>query len=98
MFTGLVEGIARVARIEPRGGTVRLELDLGALAEGVRVGDSVALDGTCLTAVDVAGPLCAFEAIPETLARTTLGDWRPGSRVNVKAIPCSRRKSADHAT
>ncbi len=87
MFTGLVEGTARVASVEARaGGGLRIEVDLGALAEGVRPGDSVCISGCCLTvvALDAARGRAAFEAIPETLARTWFARLRAGRTVNVE--------------
>lgn len=85
MFTGIVEGIARVTEVLPRAGAARrLVLDLGALAAEVRVGDSVAIDGTCLTAVELAGARVAFDVIQETLDKTTLGELAPGGVANVE--------------
>jgi riboflavin synthase len=87
VFTGIVEGRGRVLRAEARGGALRLVLDLGALAEGVRVGDSVAVSGCCLTVVSLDGSAAAFDAVPETLARTWLGDLLergPAAEVNLE--------------
>ena len=85
MFTGLVEGTAVVADVAPLAGNTRLEVDLGPLAEGVEVGDSIALSGCCLTVVALgATGRAAFDAIPETLARTWFAALRPGARVNVE--------------
>ncbi len=84
MFTGIVEGTARLARLEPRGAAVELELEAGALAAGVAVGDSVALDGCCLTVTRVEGERLWFQAVPETLRLTSLGARRAGDRMNVE--------------
>jgi riboflavin synthase len=85
MFTGIVEGVARVVAVEARGAAIELRLELGArLAEGVRVGDSIAIDGCCLTATRREGLELCFEAVPETLARTSLSARKPGSRVNIE--------------
>ena len=85
MFTGIVEGQAAILRIESAGTRVELEVDVGnELAQGVGVGDSIALSGCCLTVVRIAGPHLAFEAILETLQRTTLGARRVGDRLNVE--------------
>lgn len=86
MFTGLVSGVGRVASTRRRGAGVRLVLEGGASLRGVRPGESVAVSGVCLTAVGT-GPRTgrtAFEAVAETLRRTTLGDLRPGDLVNVE--------------
>jgi len=89
MFTGIVTQRARVTDVGPvagsASGAVRIALELEAGVGDLRVGDSVALDGCCLTAVRVEGRALAFEAIPETLRKTTLGARRPGDLVNVEA-------------
>jgi riboflavin synthase len=63
---------------------VRLELDAPETAGGAAVGDSVAIDGVCLTVVAVDGDTLAFDAVPETLDRTSLGLLHAGSRVNLE--------------
>ncbi|MFO0984090.1 MAG: riboflavin synthase [Planctomycetota bacterium] len=84
MFTGLVEATGPVASTEQRGANRRLVIDLGRLCEGVRMGDSVAVSGVCLTVVDLAAGTAAFDVIPETLARSSLGQVRAGTRVNLE--------------
>ncbi|MFH5804958.1 riboflavin synthase [Alienimonas sp. DA493] len=94
MFTGLVEAKAVVDSLESRGSDVRLTLRLPAangrgepLAGDVQLGDSVALNGCCLTVVEIAGEtgdLWSFEAGAETLSRTNLGGLSEGSGVNVE--------------
>jgi riboflavin synthase len=85
MFTGIVEATGEVRAVEARGGKTALRVDLGALAQGSRSGDSISVSGTCLTlAGDPAGGAGEFEAVAETLSRTTLGALRPGDRVNLE--------------
>ena len=84
MFTGLVETVGTVVSAERAGAGLRLRVDLGRCAEGVRPGDSIALAGVCLTACAIQGTVAAFDAVAETLARTTIGWWRTGTRVNVE--------------
>ncbi len=83
MFTGIVEGLCPVVAVR-RGAIWRMTIDLGKLAEDVKPGDSVAIDGACLTAVAVEGSRVDFEAIGETLARTTLGTLSVGRKVNIE--------------
>ena len=84
MFTGIIEALGEVVEILERGETTRLSIDAPAIAAGVRVGDSVSVNGACLTRVACeAGHLC-FEAVRETLERTALGELRVGSRVNLE--------------
>jgi riboflavin synthase len=66
------------------GGGRRLTIDVGALAEGLKPGDSVAVDGACLTACAIRGPLADFDAVGETVSRTTLADVRAGAKVNLE--------------
>lgn len=84
MFTGLVETLARVVDLleEPPG--VRLMIAAGSLASGVAVGDSIAVNGCCLTVMRVDGEAVSFQAGAETLSRTNLGKLRSGSAVNLE--------------
>jgi riboflavin synthase len=85
MFTGIVETIGTVQRIEPGGRSIRLQIKAPALMEGTRTGDSIAVDGCCLT-VEKLLDGGAFEAYasPETMRKTALGDRRPGDGVNLE--------------
>jgi riboflavin synthase len=84
VFTGIVEAVGRVATVEAHGAATRLVIDAGALCQGVRVGDSVAVNGGCLTVTAVEEGRLAFDAMPETLERTALGDLGAGSPVNLE--------------
>jgi riboflavin synthase len=83
MFTGLVETLGRIERVQPAGAGRRLTLS-APLVEGTRLGDSIAINGACLTVVAIQGEELSFEAGPETLQRTNLGELRPGDRVNLE--------------
>jgi riboflavin synthase len=85
MFTGLITDVATVERVVPRQGGARLTLRPRALSPSDLVlGESIACSGCCLTVSEVAGELVSFDAVPETLSRTTIGSWRPGTRVNLE--------------
>jgi riboflavin synthase len=85
MFTGLVSDLGVVERIVPRQGGVRLTIRPRSLpVDALALGESVACSGACLTVVERGGGLVSFDAVPETLARTTLGTWRPGTKVNLE--------------
>jgi riboflavin synthase len=84
VFTGLVEEAGRIERIEEQPGGRRLWVTAARVLDDMRIGDSVALNGCCLTAVTVEPARFAVEAVPETLRRTTLGAWREGERVNLE--------------
>jgi len=80
MFTGLVREVGTVASMEDG----RLIVDAPATAQGVQLGDSIAIDGVCLTVVACDDSSLSFDAVPETLARTALGTLDQGSRVNLE--------------
>jgi riboflavin synthase alpha subunit len=85
VFTGIVERVARIARLEAAGERLELEVEAGAeIAREVRIGDSVALCGCCLTVVAVRGEKLAFQAVPETLRRTSLGARKAGDALNLE--------------
>ena len=82
MFTGLVEGLAEVVAIVPEPPGVRLIIRLPSSPRPTAIGDSVALNGCCLTVVDKCENDLAFQAGEETLSRTNLGELKPGDVVN----------------
>jgi riboflavin synthase len=84
MFTGLVEEGGVIASVAPGGASARLVIAASAVLDGLRTGDSVAVNGACLTAVEVTGDGFAGDAVAETLRRTNLGDLGPGDRVNLE--------------
>ena len=84
MFTGLVEEAGRIERVEERPGGRRFHVSARAVLEDLRIGDSIALNGCCLTATGVGRDAFVVEAVPETLSRTTLGEWRAGARINLE--------------
>ncbi len=83
MFTGIVQEVGEVRAVEHGADGSRLRVSMPATAGRVAVGDSVAVDGVCLTATAIDGEAVGFDALGETLARTTLGALSAGSRVNV---------------
>ena len=83
MFTGLVKEVGVVAAVTHGADGVRLEVQAG-LSSSAAIGDSVAVNGVCLTVVAAGGGTLAFDAVPETLARSSLGMLGPGSRVNLE--------------
>jgi riboflavin synthase len=83
MFTGLIEAEGRLARLERSGPAGRLALTAPFAGE-LALGDSVAVNGACLTVTTVTGDTVTFDVSPETLARTTLGTLRPGDPVNLE--------------
>jgi riboflavin synthase len=84
MFTGIVREQGRVAAFEGGENGVTLEIDAPHTAASTAVGDSVAIDGVCLTAESVGDGRIRFHAVPETLDRTSLGRLAAGAAVNVE--------------
>jgi riboflavin synthase len=84
MFTGLVQSLAEVSSLVKEGPGVRLTVHDAGIAGGVAIGDSVCVNGCCLTVIDIDGDAIAFQAGSETLSRTNLGDLVAGSRVNLE--------------
>jgi riboflavin synthase len=85
MFTGLVSDMGVVERLEPRAGGARVTIRPGTMpVDDLALGESVACNGACLTVVERGGGRMSFDAVPETLSRTTLGNWRAGTRVNLE--------------
>jgi riboflavin synthase len=91
MFTGIVEAVGEVVSVMPRGETSRLHVRT-PLAGEVSLGDSVAVDGCCLTIMESHPEELRLEAVRETLEKTALSDLQPGSRVNLeRAMTASAR-------
>jgi riboflavin synthase len=93
MFTGIIQAVGEVAAMQPSGGDLRLRIHSGKLDLGdVALGDSICTNGTCLTVIELPGDGYWADVSVETLNFTTLGDLKPGSRVNLeKALtPASR--------
>ncbi|MCZ6463018.1 MAG: riboflavin synthase [Proteobacteria bacterium] len=84
MFTGIVERVGVVAAIEAKPDSARISIEAAELAAEVGLGDSVAVNGACLTVAERDGARIAFDAVRETLERTNLSDLEPGSPVNLE--------------
>lgn len=84
MFTGLVEILAEVVEIIPESPGVRLVVRAPRIATEAAIGDSIALNGCCLTVVDVEADRLSFQAGEETLSRTNLGELKKGDSINIE--------------
>jgi len=84
MFSGIVEALGTVAEIRSEPPGCRLVIREPKIVAETAVADSVSINGCCLTVVEVKGDTMSFQAGPETLARTNLGDLKPGSRGNLE--------------
>ncbi len=93
MFTGLIQGVGRVAALEALGGDVRLHIEVGSLPfDAVELGESIAVSGCCLTVIRHDADSFAADVSTETLACTSLGGWQPGQAVNLERamLPTTR--------
>ena len=89
MFTGIVEGLGVVEKINQdtkNRSAYQMTIDLGVHAKGLKVGQSVALNGVCLSVTKISKNKCDFEMIDETIKKTDLGNLKKGSIVNLSLI------------
>jgi riboflavin synthase len=91
MFTGIVVEVGEVRQPPPR-----LQLAAPGLAAEAAIGDSIAIEGCCLTVVEADGDQLAFDAVPETLRLTTLGELQAGDRVNLEPALRAGDRMAGH--
>ena len=84
MFSGIVESLGTVVELQQEPPGCRLIVRESKIAAETRVADSISVNGCCLTVIDCQGDTFAFQAGPETLARTNLGELKPGSPVNLE--------------
>lgn len=87
MFTGIIEGIGKIKKIDKKTknrSAVTMTVDLGNHTRGLKIGQSVALNGVCLTVTKVSKSICNFEMIEETIKKTDLGNLTIGSQVNIE--------------
>jgi len=84
MFTGIIEGLGTISSIRPLGQGSRLAVEAGFELIGTKIGDSVAVNGACLTVVAISGKRFEADVSPETLEKTTFGQVKIGERVNLE--------------
>jgi riboflavin synthase len=84
VFTGIVRELGRVEAVEEAAQRVRLRVHAPETATGVSAGDSISVNGVCLTVTEAVDGVLAFDAVPETLRRSTLGRLEQGGNVNVE--------------
>jgi riboflavin synthase len=96
MFSGIIEELGRVRSITPVGEALRLCVTAAEVPQGVKVSDSVAVNGVCLTVTDVSPQTVSFDVIPETLSKTSLGQLEPGSPVNLERALCVGDRLGGH--
>jgi len=95
LFTGLVEGMGRVISVK-KDGMARLAIHVGHLAVGIGMGDSVSVNGACLTVNEMEEEILVFYAMPETLRRTALGDLGEGDLANLERAMTPETRFGGH--
>jgi riboflavin synthase len=100
MFTGIVQGVGRIRSVEPHGGDVTMWIETGAIPLGdVEIGGSIAVNGCCLTAVQLEGNAFKADLSRETLSLTTAGGWDGGTPVNLeKALTAGQALGGHYVT
>lgn len=96
MFTGLVEEIGRVNGVTARGPGSRIEISAATVTQGLKLGDSIAVNGACLTAVAIGPHDFAVDCVAETLRRTALGEIQAGAEVNLERAMCLGDRLGGH--
>ena len=96
MFTGLVEEIGRVDKLEPQGDALRLTIGAGKVLSDVSFGDSIAVNGVCLTVVEHSDEWFTADVMQESLDRTGLGQLEVGSRVNLERALAAGARLGGH--
>ena len=96
MFTGIIEELGRVRSLERRGEGVRMTVEARTVTEGTREGDSISVNGVCLTALEVGRESFAADGSRETLQRSTLGSLRAGSVVNLERAVTPETRLGGH--
>ena len=84
MFTGIIEQVGTISAVEPLGDSVRLTIDAPAILDGVALGDSIAVNGVCLTVAEHTATTFTADCMQETLDRSNLGELLVGSPVNLE--------------
>jgi riboflavin synthase len=96
MFTGIIEELGSVRSVEARGENARIVIDARVVTAGTNHGDSIAVNGVCLTALDIHDDSFAADVSRETLLRSTLGGLKPGAPVNLERAVTPQTRLGGH--
>lgn len=96
MFTGIIEEIGTIAFVQKKGGCVRLAIEAARVSEGTKMGDSVSVDGVCLTVVEAGPGRLVFDVMPQTIGLSTLKAARRGARVNCERAMKAQDRFGGH--
>ena len=96
MFTGIIETVGTVTQLRQTGSQMRLRVQLGPLAEDAKLGDSIAVNGVCLTIRQLTGSIADFDVSSETVARSSLKTLQAGSSVNLERAMSANGRFGGH--
>lgn len=96
MFTGIIEEIGKMVQIQSGSTTGKIELKADKVLEDTKIGDSIAVNGVCLTVIRLKGDGFVADVMPETLKRSNLGQLSPGSRVNLERAMAMNGRFGGH--
>jgi riboflavin synthase len=96
MFTGIIEAVGAVRSARPAGGGKVVSVELGRCAEGAKPGDSIAINGVCLTVSRLSGTVGDFDVSGETLAKSTIGELGAGATVNLERAMAADGRFGGH--
>ncbi|MFZ9010269.1 MAG: riboflavin synthase [Anaerohalosphaeraceae bacterium] len=96
MFTGIIETVGIIKQVQPSGNQMRLSIDLNRIADGTRLGDSIAVNGVCLTISHLNGTMAQFDVSTETIEKTTLTKLKNGSVVNLERAMSAQGRFGGH--
>ena len=87
MFTGIIEGLGKIIRFDKKTSNrsaAKMKIKLDKIVKGLKIGDSVAINGVCLTAINISKDVAEFEMVDETIQKTNLGSLQSGNKVNIE--------------
>lgn len=96
MFTGIIEEKGRMQRLEIGGSTCKMHISAKKVLDGTKIGDSIAVNGVCLTVVKISATGFVADVMPETLERSTLGKLKPGNSVNLERAMAADGRFGGH--
>lgn len=96
MFTGIIESVGIVRTIRQSGNQMRLAIDINALADGTQLGDSIAVNGVCLTVCKLTASVADFDVSSETVAKSSLKAFKSGSKVNLERAMSANGRFGGH--
>src|SRR5258708_184257 len=96
MFTGIIEEVGALSRIERGAASARITVDAPVVSQDRRIGDSIAVSGICLTVGGIKGARLSFDAVPETINRTSLQIAKSGGGVNLERALVAGQRFGGH--